>query len=137
MNYQTEEEEAGLVFQEDNAPSHASRYSKGWLESKGFIGPTLMEWSPNSPDLNRIENLWSVFKRKLHLNDSKDNFWLAIQETSASLTGEEIQALTSSMDRRLLKVIKEDEGHIWEVIEEFGRTCLKNSLKHETNFFYT
>ena len=71
-----------------------------------------MEWSPNSPDLNRIENLWSVFKRKLHLNDSKDNFWLAIQETSASLTGEEIQALTSSMDRRLLKVIKEDEGHI-------------------------
>ena len=33
---------------------------------KGFTGENMIEWSPSSPDLNPIENLWSFSKMKLY-----------------------------------------------------------------------
>ena len=46
-----------LVFMQDNAPSHASAYSKTWFSVQGIDGSKLMNWPPNSPDLNLIEIL--------------------------------------------------------------------------------
>ena len=45
------------IFMQDNDPSHASRYTRNFLASKGFKDAKLMAWPPASPDLNPIENL--------------------------------------------------------------------------------
>jgi hypothetical protein len=50
------------IFQEDNAPCHVSRRTNQWKTENDI--PTL-EWPPQSPDLNIIENLWKVIKTKI------------------------------------------------------------------------
>ena len=42
------------IFQEDNVPCHESRRTNQWKTENDI--PTL-EWSPQSPDLNIIENV--------------------------------------------------------------------------------
>ena len=55
-------------FQQDNAPSHSARSVKSWLQEKGI---QVLEWPACSPDLNPIENLWSVLKSQLDLQVSE------------------------------------------------------------------
>ena len=105
-----------LIFQQDNAPSHASRETKGWLADQGLSAEKIMDWPPNSPDLNPIENLWAVLKQKVYRSgrqyNSKRDLWAAIEEAAASIDANLIKRLTSSMDRRLLEVIKKSGGHV-------------------------
>jgi transposase len=42
------------IFQQDNDPKHTARINRQYLEDKGV---TVMDWPPQSPDLNPIENL--------------------------------------------------------------------------------
>jgi hypothetical protein len=44
-----------FVFQQDNAPSHASKWTLRFLEKAGI---TLLEHVGNSPDMNAIEGTW-------------------------------------------------------------------------------
>ena len=45
-----------IIFMQDNAPSHAARYTISFLAKFGFKDEKLMIWAPASPDLNPTEN---------------------------------------------------------------------------------
>jgi len=56
-----------IVFQQDNATPHTAkrmqRSLENWAREHGF---SVMEWLPNSPDMNPIEHVWARLKLELH-----------------------------------------------------------------------
>ena len=101
---------------QDNAPSHASKYSTAWLASKGLKGEKIMTWPPCSPDLNPIENLWSIIKREVYKEGkqytSLNSVWEAVVAAAHNVGREQIKKLTESMDGRLLSVLMKKGGYI-------------------------
>ncbi len=59
--------DADFIFQQDLAPAHTAKSTKSWLNDHG-VG--VLDWPANSPDLNTIENLWGIIKRKMR-NETK------------------------------------------------------------------
>ena len=55
-----------MIFMHDNAPSHTARYTRKALTKFGFKEACLMVWLACSPDLNPIENFWSLLKRNIY-----------------------------------------------------------------------
>ena len=104
------------ILMHDGAPSHSAKKTVAFLSKNGFKEDRLMRWAPNSPDLNPIENLWSILKRRVYYQgrqfNSKIDLWNAIQDASKSVTTEEIQNLTKSVDNRLIKVFVKQGKHI-------------------------
>ena len=75
-----------------------------------------MIWSPNSPDLNPIENFWSIIKHKIYANNaqfsSKQGLWEAIERTSKFVDAQTIKNLTESVNNRIFDVIKRQDLYI-------------------------
>ncbi|KAJ5860213.1 uncharacterized protein N7529_007523 [Penicillium soppii] len=100
------------IFQQDNAPVHTAYI----LECE------IMEWPPYSPDLNPIENLWSLLKAEIlkrhpelmHLpnNEStKDLLLETAQEAWEGLDIEIFKHLSETMPHRVADVIKYGGWH--------------------------
>ena len=110
LNSQNDALNQNLIIQQDNAPSHASRFTKLGLQARGYLVNVKMDWLPQSPDLNPIENLWSILKREVYENGhqfhSKKDIWERIKKVSSEITHRQVHTLTSSVDRRLIDLIK-------------------------------
>ena len=50
------------IFQQDNTPCHTARTIIKWLADNDI---ELLDWPGNSPDINRIETLWSIIKARM------------------------------------------------------------------------
>ncbi len=78
--------DADFIFQQDLAPAHTAKSTKSWLNDHG-VG--VLDWPANSPDLNPIENLWGIVKRKMRNKRPKnaDELKATVKETWASIRG--------------------------------------------------
>ncbi len=97
--------DADLIFQQDLAPAHTAKSTKSWLNDHG-VG--VLDWPANSPDLNPIENLWGIVKRKMRNKRPKnaDELKATVKDTWASIPPQQCHKLITSMPRRIEAVIK-------------------------------
>lgn len=100
------------VFQQDNAPVHKARVVSEYFENNNI---STLEWPPQSPDLNIIENVWLKIKIKLksmvHNINNKNQLYEAITDVWRSLDTEYIQSLYNTIPDRL-KEVRKAKGNI-------------------------
>lgn len=98
-------------FQQDNDPKHTSRLTKAFLAENV---PDLMSWPSNSPDLNPIENLWSIVKGnvKRRMPKNRNELMQFMDEEWANISESTIKELIRSMRRRCELVIEKNGERI-------------------------
>ena len=89
-----------LLFQQDNAPCHTS------LSSVRFFAENKIEvmyWPPNSPDLNPIENIWNILKRRIGnvIIKNKNELINIVKNEAEKISTEIVNNLIKSMDNRI------------------------------------
>ncbi len=103
--------DAGFIFQQDLAPVHTAKCTKSWFNDHGF---TVLDWPVNSPDLNPIENLWAIVKRKMRDTrpNNADDLKGAIKGAWSSITPvwKLCHRLIASMPRHIDAVIHAKGG---------------------------
>ncbi len=97
--------DADFIFQQDLAPAHTAKGTKSWFNDHGV---TVLDWPANSPDLNPIENLCGIVKRKMRDTrpNNSDDLKATVKETWASIPPQQCHKLITSMPRRIEAVIK-------------------------------
>ena len=51
------------IFMQDGAPCHTAKKVQQWFDDHPWV--TLLPWAPQSPDMNIIENLWTLLKQEV------------------------------------------------------------------------
>lgn len=73
--------EEDFILQHDNSPVHKAKKVAAFLESREVA---VLEWPPQSPDLNIIENVWGNMKDALAHRQLRsltaDALWAIVQE---------------------------------------------------------
>jgi len=96
--------QADGVFQQDNDPKHTAKINKRYLVNQGI---NTMVWPSQSPDLNPIENLWSILDDKLKFRNcqNEEQLFDALKRGWEALDPVLLTSLVDSMPRRCQAVI--------------------------------
>ncbi len=97
--------DADFIFQQDLAPAHSAKATSTWFKDHGI---PVLNWPANSPDLNPIENLWGIVKRKMRYArpNNAEELKATIRATWALITPEQCHRLIDSMPGRIAAVIQ-------------------------------
>ena len=99
-----------FIYQDDGAPCHRAKIVNEWKEENNF---QCLDWPPQSPDLNPIENLWRDIKvdlrnmRSHNLRELEAN----VKACWDRVTAMQCRKLVRSMPRRIQAVLKANGGH--------------------------
>ena len=93
----------------DNDKKHKSKLIQDWLFLNGV---QCIDFPPYSPDLNPIENLWSIFKRRVEKRNATNIEQLKahLMEEWAATDTKTLVSLSHSMPARCKAVIA-NQGH--------------------------
>ena len=96
-----------IIFQQDCDLKHTARSVQEWLDKQPF---DVLEWPPQSPDLNPIKHLWVMLKQRLnqyeHLPNGMIELWEHIEAEWNKISKEECLRLIDSMPNRIRAVLK-------------------------------
>lgn len=94
-----------FIFQQDNAPCHSSIATRTWLAKNNI---KVMKWPPNSPDLNPIENMWSVLKQRVMMEHPKtiDALTRVAKKEWNLMSSQYLNSLYLWMSKRVNQVLK-------------------------------
>ena len=101
----TKEFRQNWCLQQDNDPKHTSNIAKQFINNKVS---RLLKWPSNSPDVNPIENLWSIVKRKVEKRKPKniDELELFLCEEFKNVDVNIVAKIVMSMKKRCLSLIE-------------------------------
>lgn len=99
-----------LIFQQDNAAIHKSRYTQEWLQSKNI---KTMERPTCSPDQNPIENIWGILARRVFAENRQYQSVFDLKEVVI----EEWRAISQEMRTKLVDSMPD---RIFELIQNQG-----------------
>ena len=93
------------TFMQDNAPCHKAKVVMCYLSVQDL---EIMDWPPQSPDLNPIENLWKTLGVKVMERNptNTEDLWVKLQEELSKISIEDCQELIRSCSRRCAAVIE-------------------------------
>lgn len=98
---------SAIYFQQDGDPKHRSKHALGWLDLEGI---DVLPWSPNSPDMSPIENLWDYLDRMVRARNplprNVDELWAALREEWDNIPQGYIDKLYNSLPNRVRDVLK-------------------------------
>jgi transposase len=100
-----------LIFQDDNDPKHRSKNVTSW---KNEIELKHLKWPSNSPDLNPIENIWAILKRKIARMNiaNEEEFISIINDKWKEINVTVINNIIDSMASIILTVIERKGDYI-------------------------
>ncbi|KAG2191146.1 hypothetical protein INT46_010970 [Mucor plumbeus] len=97
-------------FQQDNARPHTSVPTKQWFQPQGFSLKSILDWPPQSPDLNPIEYVWNQLKRRLNAYPARATtiakLEVRIHQERYKFTKENCLKYIDSMPNRIKAVIR-------------------------------
>jgi transposase len=100
-----------FVFMQDGDGCHTAKKVRNRLDLEGI--EQLYPWPAHSPDLNPIENVWSIVERHLEtVHPTSDRgLWDAMKEAWDKIDNDQLLRLCGSLPRRLQAVKEAQGGH--------------------------